>query len=287
MRSPALLEVERDGFVAILWLNRPDARNALDHRLWSELARVLAALSDDSGVRAVVVAGRGPHFCAGLDLKELSRMLGDTTGRPGRVGASGTGGASTAGGAAAASPMRDAIAQMQAAISAIASCPKPVIAAVQGACLGAGLDLATACDIRLASADARFSVRETRLALVADLGTLQRLPKIVGSGHVAELAFTGKDVGAARAKEIGLVNEVYDDHASLLDAALALAREIADLAPLAVQGTKAVLAATDRDAIARGLEDAARRNVAIAGSDDLAEAITAFFEHRAPRFSGH
>ena len=284
MSSSDVLETEHDGHVGTLWLNRPDARNALDRRFWSDLPDALGTLSADDGVRALVVAARGPDFCAGLDLKELAGLLGIA--RTGRGPASGTGSAAVAPRSAGEPAVRAAIAQMQAAIGAVADCPKPVIAAVHGACLGAGVDLVTACDIRFASADARFSVRETRLALVADLGTLQRLPRIVGSGHVAELAFSGKDVTAARAREIGLVNDVFDDRASLLDAARALAREIAALSPLAVQGTKAVLAARDRGSIARGLEDAAARNAAIAQSDDLAEAVAAFLEHRPARFTG-
>lgn len=280
MFASGVLEIERDGPVATLWLNRPDQRNALDGRFWTDLPAAMGALSGDDAVRAVVVGARGPHFCAGLDLKELAGLL--RSGPPG-PGARRPGAAAPT---AREPAVLAAIARMQSAIGSVADCPKPVIAAVHGSCLGAGVDLVTACDIRLASADALFSVRETRLALVADLGTLQRLPKIVGSGHVAELAFTGRDVTAARAKEIGLVNDVLDDRASLAAAARALATEIAALSPLAVQGTKAVLAAGDRDAIARGLQDAAGRNAAIAGSHDLEEAVAAFLEHRPARFTG-
>src|SRR5205814_166065 len=133
--------------------------------------------------------------------------------------------------------------RLQASITAVADCPKPVIAAVQGYCIGGGVDLIAACDIRLASADAVFSVRETKIAIVADLGSLQRLPRIIPMGHVAELAYTGKDITAERARHIGLVNEVLPDHDGVVKAAVEMAAEIAANSPLAVQGTKAVLAA--------------------------------------------
>jgi len=135
-----------------------------------------------------------------------------------------------------------------------------VIAAVQGWCIGAGVDLITACDVRLASGDARFSVRETRLGIVADLGTLQRLPRIVGPSHAAELALTAKDISAQRALAIGLVNHVLDDHEAVVAAAQAMAAEMAALSPAAVQGTKAVLGHAQEHSVAEGLEYVARRN---------------------------
>src|SRR5205085_12374991 len=136
-----------------------------------------------------------------------------------------------------------ALKRMQGAINSVADCPKPVIAAVHGWCIGGGVDLVTACDIRLASADAAFSVRETKIAIVADLGTLQRLPGIVGRGHVAELAFTGKDFSSERAAEIGLVNHVLPDAETCQKAARELAAGIAANSPLAARGTHAVLRA--------------------------------------------
>jgi enoyl-CoA hydratase len=175
---------------------------------------------------------------------------------------------------------------MQATMTSVADCPKPVIAAVHGWCIGGGVDLITACDIRLAAADAVFSVRETRIAIVADVGTLQRLPGIVGDGHVAELAFTGKDVPAARAKEIGLVNDVHPDSAALHTAAHALAAEIAANSPLAVQGTKAVLRASRNRSVADGLDYVAVWNSAFFPSNDLTEAMSAFIEKRPPAFKG-
>lgn len=172
-------------------------------------------------------------------------------------------------------------------ITAIARCPVPVIAAIHSHCLGAGVALATACDIRLASEDALFGVRETRIGIVADVGTLQRLPGVVSAGHVAELAYTSKDISAARAEKIGLVNDVYADADAVYQAAMALAGEIAANAPLAVRGTKFVLQqsegmTTDQSLLLNGLWTI----ISSLKSNDLKEAMQAFMEKRPPEFSG-
>ncbi|HEY5384059.1 MAG TPA: enoyl-CoA hydratase-related protein, partial [Acidimicrobiales bacterium] len=233
---------------------------------------------------AVVVAAEGPHFSVGLDLKAMGSML---TG-----GGSGTGGGSDGGGgggssmAARARSGRSEVLRLQESITAVARCPKPVLAAVHGYCIGGGVDLIAACDIRLASADAVFSVREAKMAIVADLGSLQRLPAIIGAGHLAELAFTGKDISAERAKEIGLVNDLAADAEGVHKAAHALALEIAANSPIAVQGTKAVLAANEGRTVAEGLDYVATWNAGMLASDDLTEAVTAFMEKRAPKFTG-
>lgn len=289
MATSAVLEVERDGHVATLWLNRPQVLNAMGRAFWSDLPVVMTSLAQDGAVRAVILAARGAHFSTGLDLKEMAVALGALGApRPPAGAASGDGASGTTvrSHAARSVELRSAIVRMQASVSSVADCPKPVIAAVHGYCVGAGLDLATACDVRLASADACFSVRETRLAMVADLGTLQRLPAIVGSGHATELALTGRDVTAARAAQIGLVNEVLADRDALLRAARDLATEIAVLSPLAVQGTKAVLRASASRTVAEGLDYAAAWNAAMLESDDLVEAVAAFVEKRPARFTG-
>ena len=278
-----VLSVERDGHVATLWLDRPDARNAMGPAFWEELPQAIGALSADRDVRAVVVAARGPHFSVGLDLKAMSGLLtGVEDAAEGRNGDSG-GPSSVASRALSA---RAGILRMQRSVTALAECPKPVVAAIHGYCIGGGVDVVSACDVRLASADAVFSVRETRVAIVADLGSLQRLPRIIGKGHVAELAYTGKDITAERAKEIGLVNDVLPDTATTLEAARALAGEIAANSPLAVQGTKAVLTACEDMSVADGLDYVAVWNSAFLQSDDLIEAMTAFMAKRPPEFRG-
>jgi len=177
---------------------------------------------------------------------------------------------------------------MQDAITCFAELKVPVIAAVHGYCIGGGIDLICAADVRYASSDAIFSVREAKVAIVADLGTLQRIPKIVSAGHVAELAFTGKDISAARAERIGLVNDVVDGSADEVYAkALELATEIAANSPLVVAGTKTVLAANEGRTVQEGLEFVAAWNTMYIQSNDLIEAMAAFMEKRQPTFRGN
>jgi len=270
--TSSVLTIERDGHVATLWLDNPDRRNALGPAFWDDLPVMMAELADDDEIRVVVIAARGPCFTVGLDLKSMGGSV-----------AGGGQGRSDAGRRTA---MLRELRRLQGSINAVADCPKPVLAAVHGYCIGGGIDLIAACDIRLASADAIFSVRETKIAIVADLGTLQRLPGIVGRGHVAELALSGKDITADRARDIALVNDVLPDHDALLKATYELAAEIAGNSPLVVQGTKAVLRAGEGHSVAEGLDYVGIWNAAFLQSNDLVEAMTAFAEKRAPHFTG-
>lgn len=274
--SSDVFAIERAGHVATLWLDRPEKRNAMSSAFWHDLPFAMAELGDDPEVRAVVIAGRGKSFCVGLDLAALGG------------GGVGTAGEKPASPAAANLRQIEVTRSFQAAISAVANCPVPVIAAIHSHCIGGGIDLVTACDIRLASADAIFSIRETRIGITADVGTLQRLPGIITKGHVAELAYTGKDIDAARAEQIGLVNQVYADQESVLEGAHRLANEIAANSPLAVRGTKFMLQqgedlTTDQSLLLNGLWTM----IANLGSNDLKEAMKAFSEKRPPEYKGN
>lgn len=268
----ASLKVDLDGPVAEVTLLGPAKGNAMGPDFWRELPLVFAALDADPRVRAIVLTGSGAHFSYGLD---LPAMMG--------------GWAPMLAGDALAGPRTDfhrEVRRLQESVSSIAECRKPVIAAVSGWCIGGGVDVISAADVRLASADAKFSVREVKVAIVADLGSLQRLATIVGEGHVRELALTGRDVDAARAEKIGLVNDVYPDQETLLAEARKLAADIAANPPLVVQGTKQVLAANTERQVAEGLRYVAAWNSAFLPSKDLAEAVQAFMERRAPEFKG-
>ena len=271
-----VLSIEVNGHVATLWLDRAEKRNALGPAFWTDLPVAMGAIGADREIRAVVVAAKGPHFSVGLDLVAMAGLSGSPTTGDGRPLSM----------AARAQTARAEVLRLQASVSSVAECAVPVIAAIHGYCIGGGVDVSAACDIRLASADALLSVRETKVAIVADLGSLQRLPRIIGRGHVAELAFTGKDITAARAREIGLVNDVSADADSVLADARALADEIAANPPLAVQGTKAVLTACEDRSVADGLDYVATWNAGFLASDDLTEAMTAFLEKRPPNFTG-
>ena len=270
--SSDVLTLEVDGHVATLWLDREEARNAMGSALWRDLPVAAAAVAGDREIRALIIAAKGPHFSVGLDLKEFGGGL--------------AAGVSSASRAASSAKAYEAVRTMQASVTSIAELAVPVIAAVHGYCIGGGVDLVSACDVRLCDSLAKFSVRETKVAIVADLGSLQRLPKIISAGHLAELAYTGKDIDATRALAIGLVNAVFGNHDEVLAAAHALANEIAQNSPLAVQGTKAVLAANDGRSVDEGLEFVARWNTMYLSSNDLREAMMAFMEKRPPVFHG-
>lgn len=271
--SSDVLSLEVDDGVATLWLDRADRRNALGRAFWEDLPRATAAVAGDRSIRALILAARGEHFTVGLDLKEMTLV-----GPEYQVGERSRAAVSERG--------YRAVRQMQATITSLAELEVPVVAAVQGYCLGGGLDLICACDVRVASAEAIFSVREIKMAIVADLGTLQRLPRIVGVGAASEMALTGDDIGAERAVAMGLINRVVADPAAVYPAAVDIARRIAANSPLAVRGTKAVLRANDGRTVDEGLDFVARWNVMYLDSHDLREAYAAFMEKRPPVFTG-
>jgi enoyl-CoA hydratase len=175
---------------------------------------------------------------------------------------------------------------MQDALTAVAACRKAVVAAISGWCIGGAVDLVAACDVRYASAEAMFSVREVKVGIVADMGSLQRLPFIIGDGHLRELALTGKDIDAAHARRIGLVNDVLPDPAGALAAAHAFADEVAANPPLVIGGIKDVLDAARAGSVEASLRYVRAWNAAFLPSHDLEEAARAFTERRPPRFTG-
>ncbi len=272
----ANLAIERDGDVATLFLDRPEKLNALHRALWHSIPEAVAALDADPEVRVIVLAGKGKAFCAGIDLMDHAQGLGG--------GGSLTGGAGSA--VAKRRQLYDDIRAYQDTCSCFANTNKPVIAAVHGACIGAGMDLITACDIRLASVEATFSVRETRIAMVADVGSLQRLPRVIGDGAAREWIFTGGDYSAQRARDVQLLNDVLPDQTALMARARELAATIAANSPLAVQGSKHVLGYASRREVDANLDYVAVWNAAFLHSEDLGEAMQAFMQRRPPVFRG-
>ncbi|MFC3448232.1 crotonase/enoyl-CoA hydratase family protein [Amycolatopsis speibonae] len=266
------LKVEIDRHVAEVTLLGPSKGNAMGPDFWRELPIVFRALDADSRVRAVVLTGSGKHFSYGLDLPAMMPSWGEMLGGDALAGPR--------------TKFLDELKTLQASVSSVAECRKPVIAAISGWCIGGGVDVIAAADIRLASADAKFSVREVKVAIVADLGSLQRLAPIIGEGHLRELAYTGKDIDAARAEKIGLVNDVYADQDTVLAEAREMAGEIATNPPLVVHGTKNVLSANTERQVAEGLRYVSAWNAAFLPSKDLGEAVQSFLERRAPEFKG-
>lgn len=269
--SNSVVAVEIAEHVATCWLDRPHAKNAMGPEFFEALPRVMADVARDDSVRVVILAARGDTFCAGLDLKQIGpRLIASNDSSPARR----------------ARELLSFIRYLQDSIGAVARCAKPVIAAIQGSCLGGGMDLIAACDVRVASATATFSIKETPMAIVADLGSLQRLPGIIGRGRTAELALSGVEFSAEEAERMGLVTHVAKDPDSLMVVARDLAVQIASNPPLTVEGVKAVLAQSADSQVAHGLEFVATWNSGHLISEDLMEAFNAFVEKRRPRFEG-
>ena len=263
------VEIEEKGRVGILWLNRPEKLNALSEDMWTDIPAAVDELDGNEEIRVIILAGRGPAFTVGIDVHMLAGLRPD--------------------GPSPAIENREIyheIKRLQRTVSSLAETSKPVIAAIHGYCLGAGASLISACDLRLASSDASISIRETRMGLVADVGALQRLPPIVGTGVTAEMALTGADYTADWALEHGLVSEVFEDKPSLMAGVDELARRIAANPPLVTQGIKRILQANDGRTIDQALDYMAQWNSSFLVSNDLMEAVNAFMEKRDPDFSG-
>lgn len=253
------LKTERHGAVALVTLNRPERANAMAKAFWREFPALMASLAEDAAVRAAVVCGEGRHFTSGMDLGEFQDIAGLFALEPGR----------------AAFAMRAKILELQDAFTAIERAPFPVIAAVHGACIGAGIDMITACDIRLASEDAYFSVEEIHIGMAADVGTLQRLPKLIAPGAAAELAYTGRRFSADEAMRLGLVTGIHADREAVIAAALAMGQDLAHKSPLALAGIKRNLAYSRDHSVADGLDYIATWNGGMLRPDDLMKAVAA------------
>jgi enoyl-CoA hydratase len=259
--------VRREGAVAIVELARPDKLNAMDAAMFGAIGDTFRTIGRDPAVRAIVVAGQGRHFTAGLDLDYASRQF-PPAGDPGR---------------AAEARLRH-IEWLQDAFTAVEQARVPVVAAVHGACVGAGVDLVAACDLRVASSDSFFQIAEVDVAITADLGTLQRLSHLIPHGVLRELTYTGRQLGAEEAERLGLVNGLAADREAALEAAMSLAQTIAAKSPLAIAGAKRSLNYSRGRPVEEGLRDVAQWNAATLVSADLQEAIRARLGRTEPSF---
>jgi enoyl-CoA hydratase len=263
----ATLALSIEDGVAQVTLNRPDKANSMNDPMWRELQACFEWLDAATEVRAVVLAGEGRHFCAGIDLAAFADLHGDGA-DPARR----------------AETFRQTVLRMQGNLTAIERCRKPVLAAIHSTCIGGAIDMVTCCDMRYASEDAWFSVREVDIGMVADVGTLQRLPGLIPEGIARELAYTGRNMGAAEAREVGLVNRVFQDRETLLAEVHAIARQIAEKSPLVIRGTKEMLLYTRDHGVAAGLNYVATWNAGMISQRDLEEGISAQSEKRAASY---
>jgi enoyl-CoA hydratase len=263
------LNVTLDNAIATIELNRPNRANALDMPMWQEIRAAMRWLDETPEARVGVLRGAGAQFTSGIDLALLAG-LGEHIADPCD--------------ARMREKLRRVILDLQDTLTSIERCRKPVVAAIHGACIGGGVDLAVACDIRHCSADAVFSVKEVDVGMTADVGTLQRLPRLVGEGIARELAYTGRSLGGREAREIGLVNRCYETPADLAAGVQELAAAIAAKSPLAIRGTKEMITYARDHSVADGLNHVATWNAAMLLSADLGEALGAAREKRPPKF---
>ena len=263
------LTIELSEGIAEIRLNRPERSNAMNEAMWQELRTAFSWADATGAVRVAILSGAGRNFCAGIDLAMLAGV--------GQAVAQ-------ADPARSREALRRLILDLQDCLSSVERCRKPVLAAIQGACIGGAIDLVTCCDMRYAASDAQFSVREIDVGMTADVGTLQRLPRLVPDGIARELAYTGRSVDAIEAKQIGLANQVFETPAALLVGARAIAQSIAAKSPLAIRGTKEMLNYGRDHSVSNGLNYIATWNATMLMSADLEESMAAMRERRPPRF---
>jgi enoyl-CoA hydratase len=260
---------ESDG-IAHIRLNRPDQLNTMTPEFWSELPEIVDEISAQGRARVIVISSTGKHFCAGMD---LAVFTGDNTlttadGEVGRLRAL----------------LRDNILHLQRSFTALEQARMPVLVAVQGGCVGGAVDMITAADCRYATDDAWFSIEEINLGMTADVGTLQRLPKLIPEGVAREYAYTGRRLTAARALEVGLLNAVFPDQDTMLADVMEVAGEIAAKSPLAVHGTKEMLNYGRDHSVADGLNLIATWQTGMFQPTDLLESFSARSEGREPEY---
>ncbi len=263
-------KVEIENHIATVSLNRPDKANSLHDKAWEELQQVFENLDDTPEVRVIVLAAEGRVFCAGIDLAmlmDIQRFEGvKCEGRKREM-------------------LRKTVLKLQETITAIERCRKPVLAAIHGACVGGGVDIVSACDMRYATQNAYFCIKEIDMGMVADLGTLQRLPKIIPTGIANELAYTGRKMYGEEATGIGLTNKVFETREELMAHVMEIAANIASKSPLSIRGTKEMLLYTRDHSVEDALNYMAAWNAGMLVSDDLMAAFAAAMSKEQAEFS--
>ena len=263
-------KVTIENHIATVSLNRPDKANSLHEKAWDELQQVFENLDDTPEVRVIVLAAEGRVFCAGIDLAmlmDIQQLQGvKCEGRKREM-------------------LRKTVLKLQDTITAIERCRKPVLAAVHGACVGGGVDIISACDMRYATQNAYFCIKEIDMGMVADLGTLQRLPKIIPVGIANELAYTGRKMYGEEATRIGLTNNVFETKEDMMAHVMDIAKNIASKSPISIRGTKEMLLYTRDHSVADGLNYMAAWNAAMFVSDDLMAAFAASMSKEQAQFS--
>ncbi len=272
--STECFDVSIENHIAHIKLNRPEKRNAMIRSFWSELPTIINEIDAKAEARVIVISSTGPHFTSGLDVSSFASPEisgGDGDKKTAKI--------------MAGQNFYNNVLGMQNAFSALENCRIPVLVAIQGGCIGGGVDLTTACDMRYCTQDAFFTIFETKIGMTADVGTFPRITKIIPEGIARELAYTGRRIMADEAKEVGLVNRVFADQAAMLDGVMEIAREIAANAPLAVAGCKRIINYSRDHSTADTLDYIAIWNASMLHVEEIGEAMTANAEKREGNFA--
>jgi enoyl-CoA hydratase len=263
------LSVSLENHIATVCLNRPEKANAMSATMWQEIRQAFQWVDVTPEARVAVLRGEGKYFTAGIDLQMMMglgpQIQNECDGRTREA-------------------LRRVILDLQDTLTSLERCRKPVLAAIHGGCIGGGIDLITCADMRYCSTDAYFTIKEIDIGMTADVGTLQRLPKLVGEGIVRELAYTGRSFDAQEAKNIGLVNRLFDSREALYAGVHEIAATIAAKSPLSIRGTKEMITYVRDHSVADSLNYIATWNAAMLMSQDLTEAMTANMAKKAPSF---
>lgn len=270
MTEPTCFDVKIENKIAHIVLNRPESLNTMTRPFWNELPALVREIDDNAKARVIVISSTGKHFTAGMDLSVFTGGDGDGTAK--------------ADPHARAEALRQFVLILQNSFSCLDNARIPVIAAVQGGCIGGGVDFVSACDIRYATEDAFFVIQEINIGMTADVGTFPRLCKLIPEGWVREMAYAGRRLPAQKAKEIGLVNDVFPTQAAMLDHVMGLAAEIAEKAPLAVAGSKRMINYARDHTIADGLDYIATWQAGMFSPAHMAEAFAAKAQKRSSEF---
>jgi enoyl-CoA hydratase len=270
MTDSTCFKLSIEANIAHIVLNRPEAFNAMPRAFWNELPALVHDINDNARARVIVISSTGKHFTAGMDLAVFARPDGLTGPK--------------ADPHLRAERFRHDLKTLQEAFSCLDNARVPVIAAVQGGCIGAGVDMVSACDMRFATRDAFFCIQEINIGMTADVGTFPRLCKLMPEGWIRQIAYTGERLPADKAKQLGLVNEVFDTQPAMLDHVMSIAREIASKNPLAVSGSKAMINYSRDHSTADALDYIGVWNAAMLSGAHMKEAFSAKAEKREPNF---
>lgn len=266
-------EVSIKDNIARVQLNRPEKRNSMNPQFWKELPEIIRDIDQEARARVIVISSTGPHFSSGLDVSSFAGVASTASVADDKIRRIQAG-----------SAFYNNVLHMQESFNCIEQARIPVLAAIQGGCIGGGVDLVTSCDIRYATADAFLTIFETNIGMTADVGTFPRLVKLIPEGYVKEMAYTGRRVAAAEAKQMGLINEVYTDQDAMLKAVMEIAAEIASKAPLAVYGCKKMINYARDHSTADGLDYIAIWNASHLKVEEVQEAMLANAENRPGEF---